>query len=244
MCGRRTARGSGCPPAFPLLWLLALATAPAAVRAETQDLQYELRIATAAPEGTYHRVGQALGRIIQARGGSAVRVRIEPSGGSVDNLRRLARGEVQAAIVQEDVLRAAWKGEELFSEPVRNVRAIGALFLESVHLLVRPGGGDPPGGRAAGPPDRGGPARQRLQFHRARGAARARARGGELPAALPAAGGGGTSAGGGRDRRLAPGPRHARAPDRSGGAQRRGTAATRSPGGRAGAWRSRRRCAP
>jgi TRAP transporter TAXI family solute receptor len=56
----------------------------------------------------------------------------------VDNVRILARGEADYAIVQSDVAAAALAGEGDFARggAIDELRAVGALFPEAVHVVV------------------------------------------------------------------------------------------------------------
>ena len=62
------------------------------------------------------------------------------SQGSVDNAWLLARGEADYAIVQGDVAAAALAGEDVFARggPLANLRAVGGLFPEAIHVVVLP----------------------------------------------------------------------------------------------------------
>jgi TRAP transporter TAXI family solute receptor len=61
--------------------------------------------------------------------------------GSPDNLRKMATGAVELALCQADVARDALKGEGAFArQPIPSLRAIGNLFPEPVHVIVRIGG--------------------------------------------------------------------------------------------------------
>jgi hypothetical protein len=60
--------------------------------------------------------------------------------GSVDNAFLLSRGEADYAIVQGDVAAAAVNGDDVFSrgQPLSTLRAVGGLFPEAIHIVVRP----------------------------------------------------------------------------------------------------------
>jgi TRAP transporter TAXI family solute receptor len=80
-------------------------------------------LATGPESGTYHALGLALGRLIEAEG-LATRVEVRPTEGSGENMQLLASGAAQLAIVQSD------------SPPVDSVRLIASLFDEALHILV------------------------------------------------------------------------------------------------------------
>jgi len=108
------------------------------------------RIGTASTGGTYFPIGGLLANAISRPPGSRA---CEEGGscgvpnmiavaqsthGSVDNIHKLARGQLDSALVQSDVAFWAYKGERMFAEegPQRNLRAISNLYPEAVHLVV------------------------------------------------------------------------------------------------------------
>ena len=96
-------------------------------------------LATGPENGMYARFG---GSIISALKELAPTIKIQErrTEGSVDNAFLLARGEVDYAIVQGDVAAAAVSGDDLFSrgQPLSTLRAVGGLFPEAIHIVVRP----------------------------------------------------------------------------------------------------------
>jgi len=127
------------------LGLAALLTALAgagAVRAEGRII-----IGTAAFSGVYHQVGAALCRFVNVgTDRHGVSCRAEESGGSVANIGGLKSGDVQFAIVQEDVLYDAYWGLNGFRDagPNTGLRTVMHLYQEQLALLasaaVRAGG--------------------------------------------------------------------------------------------------------
>ena len=92
------------------------------------------------PEGgEYARFGASLIEAVNAVA-PAITLRQRHSQGSVENASLLARGEVDYAIVQGDVAAAALAGEDVFARggPLANLRAVGGLFPEAVHVVVLP----------------------------------------------------------------------------------------------------------
>jgi TRAP transporter TAXI family solute receptor len=88
--------------------------------------------------GEYARFGAAfVERMKKVRPEMAVR-HIETEG-SVQNASLLARGEADYAIVQADVAAEAVAGRGTFaqSRPLTTLRALGSLFPEAVHIVVR-----------------------------------------------------------------------------------------------------------
>jgi TRAP transporter TAXI family solute receptor len=82
-----------------------------------------LVLATGPESGTYHALGQALGRLVEAEG-LAARVDVRATEGSGENMGLLASGRADLAIVQSD------------SRPAESVRLIATLFDEAMHILL------------------------------------------------------------------------------------------------------------
>jgi len=61
------------------------------------------------------------------------------SAGSIDNVREVTAGEIEAGLVQADVAAWAYQGEGVFKgdEQVRTVRAIASLYPEKFQIVVR-----------------------------------------------------------------------------------------------------------
>lgn len=58
--------------------------------------------------------------------------------GSVENIRRMAEGTLDAALAQADIAAAALAGDEMFGgKPVTGLRAAANLFPETVHIVAR-----------------------------------------------------------------------------------------------------------
>jgi TRAP transporter TAXI family solute receptor len=109
-----------------------------------------LRIGTGPTSGSMFPLGGLLGGIISnppgsrdcERGGSCgvpgVIVTATSSEGSIENIREVEAGNYDLAIVHGDVAFWAYYGLGPFTkqEPVRTLRAIGALFPQAVHLIV------------------------------------------------------------------------------------------------------------
>jgi TRAP transporter TAXI family solute receptor len=120
--------------ALGLAALLAALAAPAASRAEGRII-----IGTAAFSGVYHQVGAALCRFVNVRTDAhGIKCRAEESGGSVANIAGVTSGDVQFAIVQEDVLHDAYRGLNGFrgAGPNARIRTVMHLYHEQLALVV------------------------------------------------------------------------------------------------------------
>ena len=122
----------------------------AAARADEPHLAY-LRIATGAPTGTYFRIGGLIAGIVSAPPGTppctpaavcgvpGLVAVAQTAPGSVANAMAIDAGFVETGLVQADVAFWAFKGTMLFARqaPAVRLRALAALYRESVHLVVR-----------------------------------------------------------------------------------------------------------
>ena len=167
---RRPGRCRGRARRAALLAGLAAATLlvlPLVPRA-AEELRY-FRIGTASPTGTYFQIGGVLANIISKppgardcdRGGSCgvpglVAV-AQATQGSLDNAVLVANGQLESALVQNDIAHWAFDGNppaappcarrELASAapalsargPLKNLRVIAALFPEHLHVVARAG---------------------------------------------------------------------------------------------------------
>lgn len=133
--------GVGGPPA---------ALALAADQTRATDLRF-FRIATGTTAGTYFPIGGLIANAISnppgarpcEKGGSCgvqglVAV-AQATAGSVENIRLLLTGAAEAALSQSDVSYAAYTGTGVFAArpPFEGLRAIGTLYVEALHAVVR-----------------------------------------------------------------------------------------------------------
>lgn len=98
-------------------------------------------IATGGTGGTYYPLGGMLAQLL-SNNAEIPNVKLsataETGNASVANAKLLGRGEIESAFVAADILDAAYKGVSQFDgEPLKSLRAIGALYPETVQLVVR-----------------------------------------------------------------------------------------------------------
>jgi TRAP transporter TAXI family solute receptor len=97
-------------------------------------------IATGGTGGTYYPLGGMLAQLISNKvvlGGKKLSATAETSGASVANAQLLARKDIESAFVAADILDAAYNGKGQFDgKPVKNLRALGALYPEQVQLIT------------------------------------------------------------------------------------------------------------
>jgi TRAP transporter TAXI family solute receptor len=95
-------------------------------------------LASGPESGQYARFGAALIDAV-AKAAPNVKLRQRTTQGSVENALLLARGEVDYAIIQSDIAARAIAGDAAFAggATFANLRAVGSLFPEAVHIVVR-----------------------------------------------------------------------------------------------------------
>ena len=97
-------------------------------------------IATGGTGGTYYPLGGMLAQLISNKvtiGGKKLAATAETAGASVANAQLLARKDIESAFVAADILDAAFTGKGQFEgKPVKNLRALGALYPEQVQLVT------------------------------------------------------------------------------------------------------------
>ena len=109
------------------------------------------RIATGSTGGSYFPIGTSIANVISSppgarpcgRGGSCgvpgLIALAKTTSGSVENVRRIAKGEIESGLSQADIAYAALNGTGIFKgeKGGEKLRAIASLYHETVHLVVR-----------------------------------------------------------------------------------------------------------
>lgn len=141
-------RRSGTPRARAAAWLAAaLVLLPGSAGSSATGLTV-LRIGTGGGEGTYYPVGTLIARGLSGSqdcaqsGGCGIPGLLavaQISNGSVANVEGIAAGVLEAGLVQADVAYWAWSGTGIFAarQAHSGLRAVAALYAESIHLVVR-----------------------------------------------------------------------------------------------------------
>lgn len=98
-------------------------------------------IATGGTGGTYYPLGGMLAQLISNKAtvdGKKISATAESAGASVANSKLLGNQEIESAFVAADILDAAYNGRAQFNgKPVKNLRALAALYPETVQLVTR-----------------------------------------------------------------------------------------------------------
>lgn len=96
-----------------------------------------LAIATGGTTGTYYPLGGAFANIINDYV-DGVTANSESTGASVENVNLLNDGEVDFAMVQNDISYYAYEGIEMFEaeEPMENLRGLATLYPETIQIVA------------------------------------------------------------------------------------------------------------
>ncbi|MGB4338325.1 MAG: TAXI family TRAP transporter solute-binding subunit [Bacillota bacterium] len=95
-----------------------------------------LILATGGTAGTYYPLGGAIANIANKRI-PGMNMTAQATGASVENMRLVSSGEVDLAIVQNDVAYQAYNGEEAFAgKPIKNFGVVSALYPEVIQFVV------------------------------------------------------------------------------------------------------------
>ena len=126
-----------------LTWKLGAAVVAVAVLSTAAIAQQRafFGIATGGTGGTYYPLGGMLAQLISNKAtvdGKKVSATAEAAGASVGNAKLLGNKEIESAFVAADILDAAYTGSSQFAgAPLKNLRALGALYPETVQLITR-----------------------------------------------------------------------------------------------------------
>ena len=94
-----------------------------------------LNIATGGTAGTYYPIGGAMAEILNSSI-EGMNASAQSTGASVANINMLKEGEVQFAIVQNDIAYYAVNGTDMFDKKVDNLRAIASLYPETCQFVT------------------------------------------------------------------------------------------------------------
>ena len=100
----------------------------------------QIRLATGGSTGTYYAYGSALAQILSEK--TKVPITVQSTGASKANIQLMAGGEVELAMVQNDVMDYAWNGTDLFAgEKIQSFNAMAALYAEVCQIVANPAAG-------------------------------------------------------------------------------------------------------
>lgn len=100
----------------------------------------QVRMATGGTAGTYYAFGSAVGQILLEK--TKIPITVQSSGASKANIQLIEAGEVELAIVQNDVMDYAWRGVDLFSgEKINSFATMAAIYAEVCQVVANPSSG-------------------------------------------------------------------------------------------------------
>ncbi|OPL09641.1 MAG: hypothetical protein AVO33_06425 [delta proteobacterium ML8_F1] len=96
----------------------------------------EFSYATGGTSGTYYPLGGAMAAVWNDNI-EGINVTIQPAGASVENINRLASGEVDMGLAMNNVAAEAYEGVgDSFANPLTNFYAIGVVYPEVMHVVT------------------------------------------------------------------------------------------------------------
>jgi TRAP transporter TAXI family solute receptor len=94
-----------------------------------------VRLATGGPTGTYYAFGSAAAQILSERTG--IGIVVESTGASKANIQLIDAGDVDIALVQNDVMDYAWRGVDLFNgEKINSFASMAGVYAEVCQLVA------------------------------------------------------------------------------------------------------------
>jgi len=100
----------------------------------------QLRMATGGVTGIYYSFGSAAAKILSEK--TRIPITVISTGASRANIRLIDEGEIEIAIVQNDVMEYAWRGAELFNgEQITGFAGMAGLYAEVCQIVAKPASG-------------------------------------------------------------------------------------------------------
>jgi TRAP transporter TAXI family solute receptor len=117
-----------------ILFLAPLCLGPSASAQTCQPS--DKKLLTGSAQGYYYKLGRAIAQVARSEG---LNLCVETTDRNLDNVTELDAGNAEFGIAQSDVAHDAWYGHpRKFPEPVTNVHIVMPLYVEVVHILLRP----------------------------------------------------------------------------------------------------------
>ena len=100
----------------------------------------QVRMATGGSAGTYYAYGSAVSQILNEK--TSIPITVQSTGASRANIQLINAGEVEMAVVQNDVMDYAWRGVDLFNgEKINSFNTMAALYAEVCQVVASPASG-------------------------------------------------------------------------------------------------------
>lgn len=104
--------------------------------AGTASATSQFIMGTGGTSGTYYPFGGALSQIITDHTDGKIACVAQATGASVENLNLTDMGDLDLALVQNDISDYASKGTRFFRKPLKNIVAICRLYPEHIQIAV------------------------------------------------------------------------------------------------------------
>lgn len=132
------------PQILPILLLCLVLSASVSPASHAEEARRFFRIGTGGLTGVYYPIGKliASGLTEPDKGNGGVRGLVgvaQNSAGSIENVRAVVTGEIDAGLVQADVAAWAFQGEHVFAgdKSPRVLRAVASLYPEKFQIVTR-----------------------------------------------------------------------------------------------------------
>lgn len=100
-----------------------------------------LTMGTGGTAGTYYPFGGALAQVMSEKSG-VVSITAQSTGATGENLNLIGNGDIDLALVQNDLAHYAYSGLEIYKDnKVTNFKAIARLYPEMIHVVAQGGSG-------------------------------------------------------------------------------------------------------
>lgn len=116
-------------------WIVLLAVAALGACGGGEGRTEFLSLGTAGTGGIYYPLGGAIASRLSVAD-STRQYTAEVSGGSVENVNRVAQGQMDLAMAIAVTMYQAYNGEGDFEQPVAGLRAVAPLYANLTHILV------------------------------------------------------------------------------------------------------------
>jgi TRAP transporter TAXI family solute receptor len=108
--------------------------------ATAQAAEKTVTVGTAGVTGVYYPAGGAICRLVnRGRKEHGIRCTVESTGGSINNLEAVRKGDLELGVVQSDLLYNAYTGKEVFADvgADKNLRILFSLHSEPFTVVAR-----------------------------------------------------------------------------------------------------------
>jgi uncharacterized protein len=122
------------------IWLATILLFASVVPSYANASDKIVTIGTAGVTGVYYPAGGAICRLVnRTRKETGIRCTVESTGGSINNLEAIRKGELEMGVIQSDLLYYAYNGSEIFADvgADKDLRVLFSLHSEPFTVVVR-----------------------------------------------------------------------------------------------------------